>query len=318
MFSRHDLSRNGSPSILFLMPYFGRWPEWMNLFLETCKWNPTIHWLFFTDCGEPANRCPNVRFVQMEKSELEQLVLRKLSVRVQLDLTYKLCDLKPAYGIIFEEFLEGVDYFGFGDIDVVFGDLRKFFTDAVLAYDIISAHSDRLSGHFCLLKNRRRVRNAFRLARTWQGDFQNPSYTCFDESTFSRRVLGLGCKSLHRTVLRFLRGARFRLLAKETYSTILSPNRPWLDGTRVYPSEWYWREGRLTNNKDNDREFPYLHFMNWKSSKYLMREHGQKSAWEVLDRLVNFNDSRVSDGFCISRFGFRTLERAESQPSRAA
>jgi hypothetical protein len=28
--------------LIMLMPYFGRWPDWMNLFIESCKLNPDV------------------------------------------------------------------------------------------------------------------------------------------------------------------------------------------------------------------------------------------------------------------------------------
>ena len=29
--------------IIMLMPYFGKWPVWMDLYIESCKWNPSIN-----------------------------------------------------------------------------------------------------------------------------------------------------------------------------------------------------------------------------------------------------------------------------------
>ena len=42
-----------TPRLLFLIPYFGRWPFWMPFFLQSCRFNPDVQWLFFTDCGTP-------------------------------------------------------------------------------------------------------------------------------------------------------------------------------------------------------------------------------------------------------------------------
>ena len=36
---------------------------------------------------------------------------------------YKLCGCKPFYGVIHKEELRGYDYWGFGDIDLIYGDL---------------------------------------------------------------------------------------------------------------------------------------------------------------------------------------------------
>ena len=34
-----------------------------------------------------------------------------------------------------------------------------------------------------------------------------------------------------------------------------------------YPEEWYWYDGKLTNNRD-DQEFSYLHFIEWKINEW--------------------------------------------------
>ena len=37
----------------------------------------------------------------------------------------------------------------------------------------------------------------------------------------------------------------------------------WVDGSRNFPTEWYWNDGKLTNNASKD-QFLYLHFLKWK------------------------------------------------------
>ena len=39
---------------------------------------------------------------------------------------YKLCDYKPVYGLIFDEDLQDYDFWGHCDVDLIFGDIRKF------------------------------------------------------------------------------------------------------------------------------------------------------------------------------------------------
>ncbi|RUQ45547.1 hypothetical protein D8M30_15595, partial [Corynebacterium pseudodiphtheriticum] len=52
---------NPCPRIIFIIPYFGCWPFWMPFFLESCRHNPDIDWLLFSDCPMPANVPTNVR-----------------------------------------------------------------------------------------------------------------------------------------------------------------------------------------------------------------------------------------------------------------
>ncbi|WP_420882928.1 DUF6625 family protein [Zooshikella ganghwensis] len=37
-------------TIAIIIPYFGQWPEWIDLYIESCKHNPSIDWLLFSDC----------------------------------------------------------------------------------------------------------------------------------------------------------------------------------------------------------------------------------------------------------------------------
>ena len=292
--------------IIFLMPYFGRWPEWFMLYLESCRWNPTIDWLFFTDCPVPENSPQNVRFIEMSFQDYQELVSQRLGVVFKPQSSYKLCDIRPAYGLIHQEYLAGYDYFGFGDIDVIYGDLRKFYTDEILSYNVLSTHSDRVSGHLFLIKNDAQWIHAFYKIPNWKQLMLDPSYVAIDEGAFTR--LFRGRKRLPES-LRKLWGVfdshKRNHLFQERFSTIFSEFN-WIDGTCNYPAQWFWHQGRLTTSSGD--ELMYLHFMNWKSSRYLPKLYGNKAAWESLSQLI---DPRIADpslGFCINSLGFTLLE----------
>lgn len=34
-----------------IIPYFGKFPEWFNLYLYSCKKNPEVDFIFYTDCS---------------------------------------------------------------------------------------------------------------------------------------------------------------------------------------------------------------------------------------------------------------------------
>lgn len=62
---------------------------------------------------------------------------------------YKLCDYRPMYGYIFEEYLKEYYYWGFCDTDIILGNLSKFITvDMLKEYDKIFC-----LGHLTLIKN---------------------------------------------------------------------------------------------------------------------------------------------------------------------
>lgn len=107
----------------------------MALYLESCRRNPQIDWTFFTNCGEPA--CgwpPNVSCHRMQLSDFLRLAERKAGIEIHWTDPYKICDLRPAFGDVFESWIQGMyDYFGRGDIDVIYGDMAGFLTDETAA-----------------------------------------------------------------------------------------------------------------------------------------------------------------------------------------
>src|SRR6185295_13297049 len=101
---------------------------------------------------------------------------------------YKLCDLRPAYGLIHARDIAGFDFWGFGDIDVVYGDLRGYFTEERLRHQLLSCHGRRISGHLTLLANNELMCNAFRQVAEWR-ELMLGEHVAFDERRFSRVFL---------------------------------------------------------------------------------------------------------------------------------
>jgi hypothetical protein len=141
----------------------------MSFFLQTCKWNADIDWLFFTDCGAPDDLPDNVHVVTISFSDYCQLVSERLGISFNPKNPYKLCDIKPALGYLHVDQLDGFDFWGFSDIDLIYGNLRRYFSEERLAgYDLLSTHARRVSGHLCLLRNNERMRGAFMRIPEWR------------------------------------------------------------------------------------------------------------------------------------------------------
>lgn len=299
--------QNYQKKIIFLMPYFGQWPEWFPFYLESCRWNPSINWLFFTDCSIPENSPQNVQFISMSFQEYQQLVSERLGITFKPQFPYKLCDIRPAYGFIHQEYIKGYDYFGFGDVDVIYGNLRAFYTDEVLRYNTLSTQSDRVSGHLFLIKNHEQWIHAFERIPEWKSLFSCPSNMGVDEAIFTKLLRGsMRIPQVFSQLWGIVDPYKRNHLFKERYSTVLS-EFPWMDGSYHYPSKWFWHRGKLM--VESGQEMMYLHFMNWKSSRYLRSRYGTQSAWEMLPNLVDPNLTDLAQGFCISPCGFTPLEK---------
>lgn len=297
---------NDTPSIGIVIAYFGKWPEWIDFFLESCRYNPTIDWILYTDCGVRDRSPSNVKYKPMSFSEYKRLAESKLSIDCSQMTPYKLCDFKPAYGYVHEEDLKGYDFFGFGDIDLVYGDIRSIITNDVLKHNVVSTHSDRISGHFALFRNSEKYRKAFMKAPKWKEILASPKHFGFDESAFSKLFRRRKKASkLFFILMRLMDSFHRNIYFKEQYTTILAPI-PWVDGSEDHPVEWYWSEGKLTNIKDKDREFLYIHFMNLKSDKWLpLDRHPAK--WTQVDSIIKRNFSPDWKGFVLNDKGFHEL-----------
>jgi len=200
--------------------------------------------------------------------------------------------------------LGGYDYWGFGDMDVIYGDIRGFYNDHVLTHNVVSALGNRVCGHLCLLKNNEMMRNAFQQVPGWKAYLSEPDYQGVDEQKLTKIFMR------HRKHPRWLREIyglfdpyQRNNFFKDQYATPLIP-QPWHDGTMDHPIEWYWRDGRVTNRKDGDREFLYLHFMNYRGTKTVEKVFGDKPPWRDLEQLVHFDYHHATNGWVINENGF--------------
>ncbi|MBR9706045.1 hypothetical protein GOV14_03360, partial [Candidatus Pacearchaeota archaeon] len=168
--------------ICIIIPYFGKWPEWFEIYLRSIQYNPTINWIFFTDCKIPKNPPKNTKFIRFTLEKFNSLASKELKLKINIQSSYKLCDFKPAYGIIFKSYLKTFDFWGCGDIDLIYGEIRKFITQEILKkYEIITTRKEALAGHFTLYKNNNKINNLFKRSKDYQLVFQNQKGYAFDE-----------------------------------------------------------------------------------------------------------------------------------------
>jgi hypothetical protein len=129
--------------------------------------------------------------------DVSQLATQKLGFEIKITNGYKLCDFKPAYGLIFSDLLRPYDFWGHCDIDIIFGNIRDFMTDELLEkYDLISVRHDWLSGCFLLYKNDDKMIKLFSHSKDYQKVFSSDKHYCFDETNFAHDVFTEG-KAYH-------------------------------------------------------------------------------------------------------------------------
>ncbi len=106
-------------SILLLSCYFGKLPWYFDYFVHSCKYNPTVSFLIITDDDTYTKPLPgNVKLIYKTLNDISLLATEKLGFEINIKYGYKLCDFKPAYGLIFSELLKEYDFWGHCDIDI--------------------------------------------------------------------------------------------------------------------------------------------------------------------------------------------------------
>ena len=153
----HVLSASmpGKPSICLIALYIGQWPQWMSFFYETCRYNPTIHWLLVGSEPLPSGAPWNIQYLSLDLPAFNRLASERLGLQVEVHPQFlrKFCDFKCTYGRLFEECLSPYTFWGHCDLDVVFGDIRYFLTREILdKYDVISSYGLRLNGPFTIYR----------------------------------------------------------------------------------------------------------------------------------------------------------------------
>lgn len=172
---------NMDKSINIIIPYFGEFPNYFQLFLNSCWRNSTVNWTIITDNTKVYRYPENVRVIQMTFGEIKERIQQKFDFEVVVPNAHKLCEYKPAYAYIFPELVEDYDFWGYGDIDLIYGDIRKFVTDDLLSqYDKIFT-----LGHLTLVKNSKKNNELFMEAvdnvSLFRQAFSSPQNYNFDE-----------------------------------------------------------------------------------------------------------------------------------------
>ena len=144
--------------IVIIGTYWGKFPTIFPQWLLSCEYNTTIDFLIVTDNIYP-KLPPNVRFLKMTLQEFKELAESKLGMKIKLPTAYKVCDLRPCYGHIFDDLLEGYDFWGHCDFDMIFGDIRSFCEiNHITKYDKFLP-----LGHLSLYRNSDECNNRYKL-----------------------------------------------------------------------------------------------------------------------------------------------------------
>ena len=122
-------------SIAVIVTWFGPPPSYFPAWLKSAEYNPTVDFYCFFDHAFTSN-APNIHVIRTTMEDEIRRISAATGETIRIENAYKFCDLRPFFGLGYREYLREYAFWAYCDIDMVFGDLRKFLTDDVLAeYD---------------------------------------------------------------------------------------------------------------------------------------------------------------------------------------
>lgn len=278
------MSTCNTPTVTLIVPYFGKLPDHFQFWLQTCGNNTEFQWLIFTDDLRDFNYPQNVHRITMSLETLKTRFEITLGFSVALFRPYKLCDFKPLYGVLFSEYLQDSQYWGYSDVDLLFGQLSNFITSSdLITYDKIS-----VLGHLSIFKNIEKINHAFELC-DYQEILQDARSRVFDEFRFEPNINSI------------MREAGFKVKVAIPYADIDFQHysfglHQYISGNRSqslprYPLIFEYNDGEvigleLRGNKIVETEYAYVHFQ--KRNIRLCAEMGVKRFLLVPNKICEY------------------------------
>lgn len=249
----------------FIIPYFGKLPNYFELFAKTCEYNKDYDWLIFTDDRQKYEVPQNVKINYIGFDKLKEIIQNKFDFDISLDKPYKLCDYKPAYGYIFEDYIFNYRFWGHCDLDTIMGDLNKFITEDMLEqYNKIFC-----LGHMILYKNTYENNRVFMEKlngeEIYKNVFQTDNICVFDETYGGKRNINSIFLENNKKVFMQDLSLNFNIHYTRFIKTTFNPNNYEFEDENYKKAIYIWKKGKILriykeNNKLKYEEFLYAHF----------------------------------------------------------
>ena len=284
---------------VLILPYFGKFKNYFPLFLKTCEANSDTDFLLITDNTEPYDYPKNFRIIRCSFEEFRSRIQEVFDFPVHLSKPYKLCDFKPAYGLIFEDEISGYDYWGHCDCDLLFGDL-----DEILP-PILDEGYDKLfaSGHLTIYRNspdnNRRFMLPYQGEEIYKRAFSTDEIVAFDEDCSSPEI-NPNRDNVHSI---FLESGANLYLQDLSFNAAISfsrfVNKAYDAQTRSFvelskrTARYYWADGRIIEAAKCEasiglefRDYLYIHLQQRNMRMGNLHEYNGKHIEIAPDRFI--------------------------------
>jgi hypothetical protein len=244
--------------------WFGRFPDWHNLYLLTCSHNPDVDWFIFHDQVPPKKYPKNVKFHYLKKEDLERQSSSLLGKKISIKNGYKVCDLRPTYGKLFEEFLKDYKFWGYGDSDIFFGQISNFIDEAILdKYDVITSCRCSVTGQFTIFRNSGILKSLYEIIPNYADAFNEDTLSAMDEIPLNQALI----EYKKEPIRVYRRQIQIHDIGSEEWED-------WAKRLEIKEKgnldDWFWEGGAVEWNNGKlihlatKKEAMFFHFMYWK------------------------------------------------------
>jgi len=168
--------------ICLMTCYMGPLPDYFGYFTASCKNNPSVDFIVINDHISRSFTDENIRFIKMDLEELNRYASQRLKESVSLASAWKINELKPLFGKLFGEEFKPYDFWGWCDLDIIWGNIRHFITEELLQqYDVITTRKSWTTGHFTLFRNTDLCNGLYQRYKGIIDLLNNPTYFAFEE-----------------------------------------------------------------------------------------------------------------------------------------
>ena len=185
--------------IYLILPYFGIFPTYFQLYLDSLSINKSILTvLILSDIPIGSYILPeNAIFSHMTLENVKERIItffkeeyNKIVCKQDiLNNNYKLCDFRPVFFNIFSDKvaalnLSSEDYVGWGDCDLIYGNISSFLNLDNQKYSFVGIH-----GHFTAFRYTQQLINLYKKIKNLDEFLLNPKYVGTDELHLRKIIL---------------------------------------------------------------------------------------------------------------------------------
>lgn len=292
-------------NIIFICPYFGKFPKHFELWLKSCKMNLDCKWIIYTDDKRKFDFPKNVEVNYCTLADLQKKFSKKLGFEVSLKTIRKLGDYKPLFGFLFEDEIEGFKSWGHLDVnDSIYGQITKIITSQILD----NYNKIMFCGHMSIYKNTKENNRMF-MKKFKSGIDYKKIFT--DDAFYNFEEIGpISITKLYRENnidIKNLTG-KYADISFKKYNMVIGGVKENIDEYYLLNNNhvvFSWENGSIygyfiNKNKIDKKEFIYIHLKrrnlnfkcNPKSDKFIINQNGFYDYVNIDKKYILDNDKK--------------------------